>query len=148
TPRQTKETSPLAPPRACHRYPAIRRDSSLSTDFRRLPARRPRAFDVRLVPLWLKVAYTGFMAVLVPVYWFYYGPANFLYFSDLALFFVLAAIWLESPLLASMPAVGTLATQVLWIADFIAVSMGGELTGMTRYMFDAAYPLHLRALSL
>ncbi len=100
------------------------------------------------IPLGLKLAYTAFMLVLVPVYWHHYGPANFLYFSDLALFFVLAAIWLESPLLASMPAVGTLATQALWIADFIAVALGGEITGMTGYMFDAAYPLYLRALSL
>ena len=101
-----------------------------------------------LIPLWLKVAYTGFMGALVPVYWYHYGPANFLYFSDLALFFVLAAIWLESPLLASMAAVGTLATQVLWAADLVAVAFGGALTGMTGYMFDTAYPLYLRALSL
>ena len=101
-----------------------------------------------LVPLWLKIAYTAFMAVLVPVYWYHYGPANFLYISDLALFFVLAAIWLESPLLASMPAVGTLATQALWIADFLAVALGGGITGMTGYMLDTAYPLYLRALSL
>ncbi len=102
----------------------------------------------RAIPLWLKVAYTGFMVVLVPIYWHHYGPANFFFFSDLALFFVLAAIWLESPLLASMPAVGTLATQALWIADFIAVALGGKVTGMTGYMFDAGYPLYLRALSL
>ena len=33
------------------------------------------------VPLWLKVAYLTFMAVLVPVYWHYYGPTNFLIFA-------------------------------------------------------------------
>jgi hypothetical protein len=88
------------------------------------------------------------MALLVPIYWHHYGPANFLFFSDLALFFVLAAIWLESPLLASMPAVGTLATQALWIADFVAVAVGGRITGMTGYMFDSGYPFYLRALSL
>ena len=38
------------------------------------------------VPLGLKLAYTAFMAVLVPVYWRYYGPTNFLYFCDVALF--------------------------------------------------------------
>ena len=51
------------------------------------------------LPLWLKLAYTAFMAVLVPVYWHYYGPTNFLYFCDVALFLTLAGIWLESPLL-------------------------------------------------
>ncbi len=101
-----------------------------------------------MIPLWLKLAYTAFMLVLVPVYWRHYGPANFLYVSDLALFFALAAIWLESPLLASMAAVGTLATQALWIADFTAKLAGGQVTGMTDYMFDTAYPPYLRALSL
>ena len=38
----------------------------------------------------LKVAYTAFMAVLVPVYWHHYGPTNFLYFCDVALFLTLA----------------------------------------------------------
>src|SRR6266699_236026 len=57
------------------------------------------------LPLWVKVAHTLFVAVLVPVYWRRYGPGNFLWFSDLALFGALAALWLESPLLASMQAV-------------------------------------------
>ena len=30
------------------------------------------------IPLWLKIVYTAFMAVLIPVYWYYYGPTNFL----------------------------------------------------------------------
>ena len=36
----------------------------------------------RLIPLWLKLAYTAFMAVLVPLYLRNYGPTNFLYFCD------------------------------------------------------------------
>ena len=31
------------------------------------------------VPLWLKLVYSAFLAVLVPVYLHYYGPTNFLY---------------------------------------------------------------------
>jgi hypothetical protein len=38
------------------------------------------------VPLWLKLAYTAFMAVLVPVYWVNCGPTNFVHFCDAALF--------------------------------------------------------------
>ena len=67
----------------------------------------------------LKLAYTAFMAVLVPVYWYYYGPTNFLYFCDVALFLTLAGIWLESPLLVSMCAVGILAPQILWVRRFL-----------------------------
>ena len=58
------------------------------------------------VPLAVKLGYTAFMAVLVPVYWANYGPTNFLYFCDVALFLTLAAVWTESALLASMAAVG------------------------------------------
>ena len=72
------------------------------------------------MPLWLKFAYTAFMIVLVPVYWHYYGPTNFLYFCDVALFLTLAGLWLESPLLISMCAVGILAPQTLWVAGFRA----------------------------
>ena len=39
--------------------------------------------------------------VLVPYYWRAYGPTNFLYFCDVALFLTLGAVWLESPLLAT-----------------------------------------------
>ena len=55
------------------------------------------------LPLPFKLAYTAFMAVLVPVYWYYYGPTNFLYFCDAALFITLVGLWLESPLLAPNP---------------------------------------------
>ena len=45
------------------------------------------------LPLALKLAYTAFMAVLVPVYWSWYGPTNFLYFCDVALLLTLVGIW-------------------------------------------------------
>jgi hypothetical protein len=100
------------------------------------------------IPFGLKIAYTAFMAVLVPVYWYNYGPTNFLYFCDIALFVTLIGIWRESALLISMAAVGILAPQVLWVADFVAELCGGHLTGMTAYMFNQDKPLFLRGLSL
>lgn len=101
-----------------------------------------------LIPMWLKLAYTAFMAVLIPVYWHHYGPSNFLYFCDVALLVTLVGIWRESPLLISMPAVGILAPQLLWVMDFVGNLAGVHLTGMTDYMFDTAKPLFLRGLSL
>src|SRR5262249_55082352 len=77
------------------------------------------------LPLWLKVAYTAFMAVLIPVYWHYYGPTNFLYFCDVALIITLVGIWSESALLVSMCAVGILVPQTLWVIDFL-----GNLVGL------------------
>lgn len=100
------------------------------------------------IPLPLKIAYSAFMAVLVPAYAYNYGFANFLYFCDLALFITLVGMWREDALLISMPAVGILAPQLLWLADF-GVHFGGlAITGMSDYMFDASLPLFLRSLSL
>jgi hypothetical protein len=99
----------------------------------------------RRVPLAVKLAYTAFVAVLVPAYWAWYGPTNFLYFCDVALFLTLGALWLESPLLASVAAVSILVPQVVWVADFAS---GGRLVGMTAYMFDANKASFVRGLSL
>lgn len=100
------------------------------------------------IPLWLKASYTAFMAVLVPVYWANYGPTNFLYFCDVALFLTLVALWTENALLASTAAVGIVVPQLFWCVDFAVELCGGHLSSMTSYMFDPAKPLFLRGLSL
>lgn len=100
-----------------------------------------------LIPLWLKVVYTAFVAVLVPYYWQAYGPTNFLYFCDVALLLTVVALWRESPLLASMSAVGILLPQALWMVDFLAGFTNWHLTGMTDYMFNPNLSLFTRALS-
>jgi hypothetical protein len=100
------------------------------------------------VPAAIQWLYTAFMAVLVPVYWMQYGPTNFLYFCDVALFLTLVGVWTGNRLLISMPAVGILLPQVLWCADFLATCLGGRITGMTAYMFDGNRPIFLRGLSM
>jgi hypothetical protein len=100
------------------------------------------------LPLWLKLAYSAFMAVLIPVYWYFYGPTNFLYFCDTALILTLFGIWIESPLLVSMCAVGILAPQAVWVIDFLANIVGLPFTGISDYMFNASTSLFLRGLSL
>jgi hypothetical protein len=99
------------------------------------------------LPLALKLGFTAFMVVLVPFYWITYGPTNFLYFCDVAMFLTLAAIWTESPLLASLPAVGLIVPQLVWCADFVASWLGMPLLSMTAYMFDPGIPLFARGLS-
>jgi hypothetical protein len=106
------------------------------------------AHGTNRVPRWLKFAYTGFMIVLVPVYWLYYGPANFLYFCDVALFLTLVGLWVDSPLLISMCAVGILAPQAVWVVDFVFGLAGVTLLGITAYMFKDENSLFLRGLSL
>jgi hypothetical protein len=99
------------------------------------------------LPLWLKVVYTAFLAVLIPYYLQAYGPTNFLYFCDVALLMAFIALWTESPLWASMPAVGILLPQSLWCADFLAGLVGRHLTGMSAYMFNPGLSLFTRGLS-
>lgn len=115
--------------------------TAVSTAPTALIAREPR------IPLSLKLAYSAFALVLIPVYLFHYGPTNFVYFCDQAVLLTLIGIWIESPLLISLCAVGILAPQILWIVDFLGTAIGRPITGMTEYMFDPAKPLLLRALS-
>lgn len=99
------------------------------------------------VPLWAKLAYTAFVAVLVPYYWHAYGPTNFLYYCDIALLMGLAAAWTGNALLASAPAVGIMIPQAVWMADFLSTAAGYPLVGMTAYMFKAENSLFVRGLS-
>ncbi len=100
----------------------------------------------RLSPI-AKWGFTGFMAVLVPYYWACYGPTNFLYFCDIALFLTLAAVWTERRIYASMAAVGICAVQVVWQVDFLSTLFGAPLLGMTGYMFNPELSLFARGLS-
>lgn len=102
-----------------------------------------------LVPLWLKIGYTLFVCLLVPVYWRQYGPGNFLWFSDIALFTITGALWLESALLASMMALAVLVLETVWIIDFfLGLVLGYSITGLSAYMLDQKIRLSIRALSL
>jgi hypothetical protein len=106
------------------------------------------AVSHRQIPLWVKLLYTGFVAVLVPYYLRCYGPTNFLYYCDVALLMTLVAVWREDSLWASMPAVGILLPQTFWIVDFLGGLVRLPITGMTDYMFLSSIPLFTRALSL
>jgi hypothetical protein len=97
------------------------------------------------IPLWLTVAYSLAVPVIVVVYWRTYGPTNFLWLSDIALGCTLAALLSGNPLLASLPAVGVLPLELAWTADFLA---RGRLIGLAAYMFDPKLPLYLRSLSI
>jgi len=45
-----------------------------------------------VIPLGLKIIYTLFVCALAPIYWRKYGPANFLWFSDIALLVLVPAL--------------------------------------------------------
>jgi hypothetical protein len=97
----------------------------------------------------LATGVTLFVAVLVPVYWREYGPSNFLWFSDIALFAIVLGLWTRHPLPASMTAVGVLLLETVWIADFLALLVvGSSPVGLAEYMRDESIPLAVRAISL
>jgi hypothetical protein len=101
-----------------------------------------------VIPFGLKVVYTLFACALVPIYWRQYGPANFLWFSDIALLALVPALWLENALLVSMMAVSIVFFEALWNIDFFfRLATGRSLIGLSAYMFDPAIPLFIRGLS-
>ena len=102
-----------------------------------------------MISLGLKIGYTLFVCVVTPIYWRQYGPANFLWFSDIALLAMVPALWLENALLASMMALSILFLELVWNADFwIRLVTGKSLVSLSAYMFDPNIPLFIRGLSL
>lgn len=96
-----------------------------------------------------RALFTVLVAVVVPVYLVKYGPSNFLWFSDIGLFGLFAALWLEHRLLGSMMAVAVLLPETLWLGSFVsgAIAKGRGMSTLANYMFDARIPLYLRLLS-
>jgi hypothetical protein len=100
------------------------------------------------IPLWIKIAYSLLVCLIVPVYLRYYGPANFLWFSDVALLVMVPALWTESRLLTSMMALAVMLPELAWNLDFFTrLLTGRRLLGLADYMFDERRKRLLRALS-
>ncbi|MDH4048042.1 MAG: hypothetical protein OEW68_06595 [Gammaproteobacteria bacterium] len=102
-----------------------------------------------LVPIWLKVVWTAMVVAIVLIYWRHRGPANFLWFSDIALLALVAGLWLESSFIVSLTACMVIVAEILWSVSFF----GGLLhlprvVGLADYMFDKQSPPWLRAVSL
>jgi hypothetical protein len=101
-----------------------------------------------VIPFGLKIIYTIFVCALVPIYWRQYGPANFLWFSDIALLALVPALWLENTLLVSMMAVSVVFFEALWNIDFFfRLATSKSLIGLSAYMFDPKISLFIRGLS-
>ena len=104
---------------------------------------------IEAVRVSVQAFFTVLVAVIVPVYLVKYGPANFLWFSDIGLLGICIALWLEHRLLGSMMALAVLLPETLWLLSFVsgAIAKGRGVTTLATYMFDARIPLFLRALS-
>lgn len=101
------------------------------------------------VALLANIALTLFTIVFIAVYWKEYGPQNFLWMSDIALFLTMGALWFESPFLISLCMVSFLPIELMWNIDFfIDLTLGKNITGTAHYMFEKKYTLFIRSLSL
>lgn len=102
------------------------------------------------IPLGLKLAFTGFLVVMVPVYWANYTWINFVWFCDVALLLAFIAVWTGKSLPASMAAIGIVLPQILWNIDFADRLLTGthHTVDLSEYMFDPNLSLFLRGLSL
>jgi hypothetical protein len=102
-----------------------------------------------MVPLWLKIGWTAWLAAWAPAYAWHYGPTAFLWFCDIGNFMLGLALWRESRLLFSWQAVSVLLVQVVWTLDLASGTLfGWHFAGASNYMFDPAIPLPIRLLSL
>lgn len=103
------------------------------------------------LPLWFKIPYTLLVVVVIAVYWRMYGPANFLWFSDIAFFGMAYAMWRDDGLFPSMMAIGVLPLEFVWMFSYLSGFVGdygSTWLGVGDYMFDQSLPLWLRGLSL
>ena len=101
------------------------------------------------LPLWLKILWTVWLIVWIPIYWRQYGLQNFLLFCDIANLLIGVGLWLESPLVFSWQACSVLLFQTAYTLDLAgALLTGRHIFGGTEYMFDPAVPLMVRLASL
>jgi len=104
------------------------------------------------IPLWLKIGWTVWVAIWLPVYWNFYGPRNFLWFCDIGNFMIMIGLWAESSVLLSWQACSVLLIQILYTIDLVTRAIFGfHPIGGTGYMFNddgSNIPMGMRLLSL
>lgn len=101
------------------------------------------------VPLWLKIGWTVWVAVWIPLYWMQYGPSTFLWFCDIANFLILVGLWRESALIFSWQAVSVLLVQIAYTIDVIGRAVfHRHFIGGTEWLFKEDLPLRIRLASL
>jgi hypothetical protein len=93
-------------------------------------------------------AAAAWLAVWLPAYLWQYGGHVFLNLCDVAVILTAVGLWTGNALLLSSQAVSSLVIDLAWNVDFLArATTGRHLIGGTEYMWDAKWPLWLRALS-
>lgn len=94
---------------------------------------------------WVAAAW---LAVWLPAYLWKYGWHVFLNLCDIAVILTGVGLWTGNPLLLSSQALSSLVVDLTWNVDLLSRALTGHhLVGGTEYMWDAKWPVWLRALS-
>jgi hypothetical protein len=97
----------------------------------------------------LRWAALAWLLIWFPVYARTWGWANFLHLCDVALVLTCIGFWTGSALLLSSQAVASIVLDLAWALDAgVRLLSGRHLFGGTEYLFDASFPLLVRAMSL
>jgi hypothetical protein len=104
----------------------------------------------RRLPLWLKIAWTVWVVVWIPLYYRQWGFSTFLWFCDIANLGILAALWTERPLLFSWQAVSVLLFQIVFTVSVLArLVTGRQIIPGTGWVFDdMKIPVFIKLLSV
>jgi len=104
----------------------------------------------RRLPLWLKLAWTVWVVVWIPLYYRQWGFSTFLWFCDIANLVILAALWTERPLLFSWQAVSVLLFQIVFTVSVLGrLITGRQLIPGTGWVFDdSKIPVYIKLLSV
>jgi hypothetical protein len=95
---------------------------------------------------WVAAAW---LAVWLSAYLWKYGWHVFLNLCDIAVILTCVGLWTGNPLLLSSQALSSLVVDLLWNVDLLSRALTGHhLVGGTEYMWDAKWPIWLRALSV
>ena len=97
----------------------------------------------------VRVVYSFFITIFIPVYWKELGLVNFLWCCDITLFALLVALWTKNNLLVSIGTICSLPLTILWNIDFFSILIfNHSIFKIAHYMFYDFVPLYVRGLSL
>lgn len=103
----------------------------------------------RRIPLWLKIGWSVWVALWIPLYGMHYGPSVFLWFCDIANLLILVGLWTESSLILSWQAVSVLLVQILFSLNVISRVVFNHLfIPGTQWLFQEDLPLRVRLASI
>lgn len=103
----------------------------------------------RPFPPWARFTAAAWLIIWSITYLIYWGPSSFLYLCDVALVLTCIGLFSGNTLLISSQAVSSVLLDSFWVVDvLVRIISHHHIIGGTEYLFDAHYPIWVRAMSL